>query len=460
VTFTDFSFYGLFLGVVLACGLCPRDSWRQVCLLVASLYMYYSLEPLFVGVLILLILVNYALGLALRRGSQRRLLYWVSLVVNFGLLIVLKYGTFFRDNLQVFLNFTPYHLPEVPVWLPVGISFFIFQIQSYIFDVYYRVIPAEPSLLRFALYVSFFPQLVAGPIVKARHFLPQLSVPAKICWAEIRKGLLEISTGLMLKVVVADNLAQFTLALQVPMVEVRHSINLLVLSWAFMIQVFGDFAGYSSIAIGLARCFGYQLPQNFNLPFLATSFNDFWKRWHISLTQWFKDYVFLRLATQSRLKGRPRISLMLTFLLSGLWHGANWSYIIWGGLHGLGCIAETRRMKKTTSVSKWILPLKWLMTFQLVCFLGIFFYHQRLHDVLVYFEALFVRGWSQPLIWPRVADMLFFMLPVVFMHGIGFWETHKKIKWGPVAQGLGLALNIVLLCSLWGEQRGFIYFAF
>jgi D-alanyl-lipoteichoic acid acyltransferase DltB (MBOAT superfamily) len=348
------------------------------------------------------------------------------------------------------------------LWLPIGISFFTFQVQSYLLDVYYRVIPIERSWVRLSLFVMFFPQLVAGPIVKARHFLPQLKEQSKISQRDIEVGLLLITSGLLLKIVVADNLAHYTIALQSPMQEIRHSLNLLVLSWAFMVQVFGDFSGYTSIAIGLARLLGYRLPKNFNDPFLATGFNDFWSRWHMSLTNWFKDYVFLRLASRSVLQGRLQVCLMLTFLVSGLWHGPYWTYVLWGGLHGLGCVIDGKIHRKNGPrwKPKGLRAFCYrIFTFQMVCFLGIFFYHKTFSDVFKYFRALFIGGWSQPLMMPRLADMLFFMLPVVVMHTYAYFRKEmdlEKTKASPYLIGL----NLVLLSSLWSDSQAFIYFAF
>jgi D-alanyl-lipoteichoic acid acyltransferase DltB (MBOAT superfamily) len=376
-------------------------------------------------------------------------------------------------NLQSVLSWTSLEIPQVPAWLPVGISFFTFQAQSYTIDVYYKVIPAEKSLLRFSLFVSFFPQLVAGPIVKARHFLPQLQRIPKVQWEDVSFALFSISTGLMLKMVVADNLAQYTIALKAPLYEVRHSLNLLVLSWAFMVQIFGDFAGYSAIAIGLARLFGYRLPINFNAPFIALGFNDFWKRWHITLTNWFKDYLFLRMAMRGPLKGKMYHGLGLTFLASGLWHGAHWTYVIWGALQGLGCIVDMayhRSHGPRWAPSGWRAFLIWALTFQCICWLGVVFFHHEMDPVLGYFSFLFGEGWQQPLLLPRVADMIFFMMPVLVIHLYVLLEerTRKQKKCSFLLdlrekssfQMVMTGLNLCLLSLMWGEKQGFIYFAF
>ncbi len=436
---------------------------HQILLLVVSLIFYFSIEPGFVFILIALCLIHFAAGhwIASNKGG-----FWVlafATLLNLGLLASLKYIVFFRDSLQLFFDLWGGVLPEVSAWLPVGISFFTFQIQSYLFDVHYKVIKAETSPLRFSLFVMFFPQLVAGPIVKARQFLPQLQQRPKLDLDDIRAGLLAISSGLVLKVVVADNLAHYTAALQVPSCELRHSLNLLVLSWAFMVQVFGDFAGYSSIAIGIARLLGYRLPLNFDLPFLATGFSDFWKRWHISLTQWFKDYVFLRLATRSLFRQRLQLCLLITFFLSGLWHGPHWSYVLWGGLHGCACVLDGWRLRKKGPRWKprgWSALWRWALTFQGVCFLGIFFYHKNLGDVVAFFEALLLSGWDQPYLWPRMADMLFFMAPVAVMHLVCLWRPLLELVRAPVLAPYLIGLNLLLLCSLWGQAQTFIYFTF
>lgn len=467
MSFNSFEFFGFFLVVLLLLRLTRRENLRQILLLLASYVFYMAWKPGYALLLLFVTLANFYLAKGMNHTKGNRLPWlWASLFCNFSLLAFFKYFNFFAENLNGALSLFDLSIPRAEILLPVGISFFTFQAQSYTLDVYFKVIPVESSFRRFALYVSFFPQLVAGPVVKARDFLPQLHQKrVEPAGADIGAGIQAILVGLFLKVVIADNLAYYTLSMSAPSYEVRHSLNLLILSWAFMSQVFCDFAGYSSIAIGCAKLMGYKLPTNFNYPLLALGFADFWKRWHISLTSWFRDYVFLRLTLRSPLKNKVKTNLMITMLLSGLWHGAAWGMIIWGGLHGLYYVAELTFQKvfpRKKRPSLFAKLFHWFFTFNAVCFAVIFFYHANLEDALGYTRAMLWENRNQPLLLPRIADMLFFLFLLFCYHLPPLLRTTRLKGWteSALARGIAYAFLLLALMNLWAESSTFIYFQF
>lgn len=460
--FNQFQFYFLFAAIWIVWFVVPSHLFRLSLLLASSYVIYASIEPTMVVLLFTITSINYLAPIGFEKyEKQKKLIFWGIISANLGLIAWFKYYLFLRSNLALL----GIPIPHLDIILPVGISFYTFQAMSYSIDTYYQACPREKSFLRFALFVSFFPQLVSGPIVKAKQLLPQFHQTGFLLDSKkVYKGIKYILIGLVLKVVIADNLAHYTIAMNNPQFTYRHSFNLLFLTYSFMVQMFGDFAGYSLIAIGLAQLLGYQLPQNFQYPFLATGFNDFWRRWHITLTQWLKDYVFLRLNMRSLLKGRILLCLFITFLISGLWHGANWNFIAWGGLHGIFCCIDlwcSRRFKKLKP-NLFIRLLLWFITLHMVCFAGIFFYHSNISTAIRFLEAMFIENWNQPLILPRIFDMLFFILPIFFYHFFHLLRNKRKsnIFQHPIVEVCALSLVIIMLINLWGDSKGFIYFQF
>ena len=271
----------------------------------------------------------------------------VSLSVNLGLLGFFKYGTFLLDNFITFsellgIPFTP---AKPDIILPVGISFYTFQTLSYTLDIYFRKSRPWSSFLDYALFVTFFPQLVAGPIVRSSEFLPQCLTPRRATLERFSWGLILLVSGLFQKIVVADGLLA-------PIVEKVYDTGMVpdtLSAWcgtlAFSGQIFCDFAGYSSCAIGVAMCLGFKIPDNFRSPYAAIGFSDFWGRWHISLSSWLRDYLYIPLGGNRKGAAGTYINLMLTMLIGGLWHGASWTFVFWGGLHGLYLAVE--RMFRT-----------------------------------------------------------------------------------------------------------------
>ena len=315
-----------------------RGTPRKVFLLIASYYFYMCWSTRYIWVIWGITILDYFAGLkieAAEKSSTRKFYLACSLVANLGLLGVFKYYNFFSASLKSGLGHAGIHipLPLLQVILPVGISFHTFQALSYTIEVYRRKAPAERNLLNYALYVAFFPQMVAGPIERPNQLLPQFHRKPHITTERIHSGLRIALWGFFKKMVVADALSTLVNTVYA---NPRNFTNteLCVATVCFAIQIYCDFSGYSDIAIGLARVMGYELRINFLQPYFSRSIGEFWHRWHISLSTWFRDYLYIPLGGKRVRLPRYLFNIFITFALSGLWHGANWTFIIWGGLHG------------------------------------------------------------------------------------------------------------------------------
>ncbi|PCJ50274.1 MAG: membrane-bound O-acyltransferase family protein [Gammaproteobacteria bacterium] len=327
-------------------------SWRskKISLLTSSYLFYAAWNPPFVILLMISTFVDWNAAKWIHTAktqNKRRFYLLLSLATNLGILGYFKYGEFLLENWQILMLQIgiDYQVPEWSIILPVGISFYTFQTMAYSLDIYLKKGKPAKSFLDFSLFVSFFPQLVAGPIVRPSHLIPQFETPHYANSKQFGWGLNLIILGLFQKVVIADTLLS-------PSAEAVFNSSSMVSFWdawlgtlAFSGQIFSDFAGYSTTAIGVALCLGFSLPTNFRFPYAAIGFSDFWRRWHISLSTWLRDYLYIPLGGNQKGKVRTYINLMLTMLLGGLWHGASWNFVIWGGLHGL-YLAIERFLKK------------------------------------------------------------------------------------------------------------------
>jgi alginate O-acetyltransferase complex protein AlgI len=380
--FNSLTFVVFFIIVLAGYRLLGSWSSRKWWLLAASYLFYAAWNPPFALLLAASTVVDWwvaqRLGSA-ERPTARRIWLLISLVVNFGILGWFKYGTFLIENSVALLGASGIQAqaPVFDIILPVGISFYTFQTLSYTIDVYRRELKPEPSLRDFALYVSFFPQLVAGPIVRARDFLHQLVSPPAPVAGRMGWGLFLMTLGLFQKVVLADTLlaptAELVFTHQFPLATLDAWAGVL----AFSFQILFDFAGYSTCAIGAALCFGFSLCDNFRFPYAAVGFSDFWRRWHISLSTWLRDYLYIPLGGNRCGATRNAINLMLVMLLGGLWHGAAWTFVVWGGLHGLYLLLE-RVVRATVGGAAWAgtAPARftaWLLTFIGVVATWVFF---------------------------------------------------------------------------------------
>jgi alginate O-acetyltransferase complex protein AlgI len=330
---------------------------KKINLLLASYIFYAAWNPPFIVLLWISTLIDYVAGLKLgdeNNSAKRKWLLAASLAGNLGLLGYFKYGGFVLENFVALMSAIgiDFHPAEPNIILPVGISFYTFQTLSYTLDMYRKTSKPEKSLLDFSLFVTFLPQLVAGPIVRPDELIPQFKEPHVANRQQLLNGLFLLSLGLFMKSVLADTLlatsADTVFGAAMPLLPVDAWLGVL----AFSGQIFFDFAGYSTCAIGIASCFGFWLTDNFRYPYAAIGFSDFWRRWHITLSTWLRDYLYIPLGGNRKGEVRTYVNLMLTMLLGGLWHGASWTFVVWGALHGTYLCVEKLIREKLVSKPK------------------------------------------------------------------------------------------------------------
>jgi len=334
---------------------------KKLILLIASCIFYAYWDWRFLGLLALVTVLDYYISNFLAVSTTprlRQMLLLSSVVTNLGFLAFFKYFNFFLDNINLVLRPLGWQLGTLVIILPIGISFYIFETLSYVIDVYRGRTRPVRSLLDYAIFITFFPRLVAGPIMRATEFLPQLARGIEVNWPNISAGAQLLLRGLLKKVVVADNMA-----LLVNTVYDSPSLFTSGTTWlavfAYSVQIFFDFSGYTDMAVGIARMMGFQLPPNFQMPYTAESLTEFWQRWHISLSSWLRDYLYIPLGGNRKGTVRTYINLMLTMLLGGLWHGASWNFVLWGGLHGSYLALERQAFGKPATPGRWNAPLTW-----------------------------------------------------------------------------------------------------
>lgn len=335
--FSQIEFFIFFLGVFAGNALLPTLRLKHLFLLVASLYFYAYWDWRFCALLIVSSYGDFLIGRQIVNSgtdARRRFWMWASIVLNLGVLGYFKYTNFFIQSASVVFESIGWHPQTLNIILPAGISFFTFQKFSYTIDLYRREIKPCKRFSDFLLFISFFPQLVAGPIVRASEFLPQLARPQPLTGLRCFEGFRLFVFGFFKKVFIADNIASFV-DYSFANAPVMSGATLWLAVIAYTLQIYCDFSGYSDMAIGTARTLGYDFKRNFNLPYVSTNITDFWRRWHISLSTWLKDYLYIPLGGNRLGRRRTYINLMLTMLLGGLWHGASWTFVFWGGLHGV-----------------------------------------------------------------------------------------------------------------------------
>jgi D-alanyl-lipoteichoic acid acyltransferase DltB (MBOAT superfamily) len=341
--------------------------FRWAHLLLASCIFYAAFIPAYLLILFFLISIDYTAGLLIEKQANKKFWLIISIVANLSLLGLFKYYDFFIFNIN---ELTGSDLILLKWVLPIGLSFHTFQSLSYTIEVYRGRQKAISHPGYYALYVMFYPQLVAGPIERPQHLLPQLFKEQKFSSQKLYEGLRIMAWGFFKKLVIADRIGQYADAV-FNQPEQAGALPVWLAIFFFSIQIYADFSGYSDIAIGAARCMGIDLSINFNRPYLATNIREFWRRWHISLSSWFRDYVYIPLGGNRKGRSRKNFNLLATFILSALWHGAGWTFIVWGLLHGLYTLIYDG-FKKYTSLK---IPdiIGWFITFICVCFAWIFF---------------------------------------------------------------------------------------
>jgi D-alanyl-lipoteichoic acid acyltransferase DltB (MBOAT superfamily) len=471
----------IFFQIVVALYFSLPHRFRWIMLLVSSCYFYMVFIPKYILILFALILIDYAAGLWIeqsRDDAARRTLLILSLAANVSMLSVFKYFNFLNGNLTALLSTLGMKnaVPSLSVMLPIGLSFHTFQSMSYTIEVYRGRQKAERHLGLYALYVLFFPQLVAGPIERPQHLLHQYREEHSFDYARVMDGLKLMAWGLFKKVVIADRLT--ILVDHVYGAPGRHNgAELALATYFFAFQIYCDFSGYSDIAVGAAQVLGFNLMSNFNRPYFAKSISEFWKRWHISLSTWFRDYLYIPLGGNRTSRGRWHFNLFVTFLVSGLWHGANWTYLLWGAIHGSYLMASiaTRDLRARISGALGLpsVPLVRKLvqvgiTFHLTAFAWIAFRAASLSDFGVIVGRIFDPGaWSRPsdlgLGGREIAAAL---LSIAFMESVHLIQRHRDIghmlrekPWtikGPVYAVM--VLSIVFLGKF--DSKSFIYFQF
>ncbi|QCK13890.1 MBOAT family O-acyltransferase [Mangrovivirga cuniculi] len=391
--------FALFFPLVVAIFFLIKPRFRQVLLLVASYYFYMSWKAEYIILILLSTFIDYFVAKGIEGStdqSRRKFLLTISVLSNLGILFFFKYFNFFSSNVQDVINVfnINYEVPLLQVLLPVGISFYTFQTMSYTIDVYRKQQSAEKNIFTFALYVSYFPQLVAGPIERPRQLLPQLKSKTTFDYSRVTSGSRLMAWGFFKKLVIADRAAMIVNEIFNNPND-YHGWYVIFGSVLFAYQIYCDFSGYSDIAIGTARILGVELMKNFERPYFSKSISEFWKRWHISLSTWFRDYVYIPLGGNRASRPRWYMNLFITFLVSGFWHGANWTFIVWGALHGFYLIfailyeKPKNRINEKIGLNKvpWLYnKIQLFSTFILVLIGWVFFRANNISEAIVLFS--------------------------------------------------------------------------
>ena len=451
-------------------------------LIVVASYVFYGWwDWRFLSLILFSTIVDYSVGLGLKNQEnpiKRKLLLWTSILINLGFLGFFKYYNFFLENFVTVFQFFghPINPQGLNVILPVGISFYTFQTLSYSIDVYKRKLKPTKDFIAFMAFVSFFPQLVAGPIERATHLLPQFYTKRNFDYDKAVDGLRQILWGLFKKIVIADNAAQF--ANEIFNNSADYSGSTLVLGALFFtFQIYGDFSGYSDIAIGTSRLFGFDLMQNFNYPYFSRDIAEFWRRWHISLSTWFRDYVYIPLGGS---RGNTKMKIRNTFIIfivSGFWHGANWTFIIWGALNAIYflplLLLNKNRVNTNTVAEGKYLPsikefLQMLITFSLTVLAWIFFRAENVGHALSYLSTILSKSlftipnfeFSKSVLLPTS----FFILVFIIIEWFGRKKKHPfedlENTLNPLIRKIVYLTIIVSIFSFGGGTQEFIYFQF
>ena len=460
----------VFFGIVTSAYFLLAHKYRWALLLAASCYFYMAFVPVYLGILGLTIVIDYFAGIYLERfqGGAKKIFLGCSLLANLGVLAIFKYYFFFTDNVNALSNYfsIPIHFPVLNFLLPIGLSFHTFQAMSYTIEVYRGNQKAERNFGIYSLYVMFYPQLVAGPIERPQNLIHQFY--EKHVWDSdrVKLGLLQMMQGFFKKVVIADRLAMVVDPAYANLSN-QSSLNLIIASIFYSFQIYCDFSGYSDIAIGASKVMGFKLMNNFNAPYTAKSIPDFWRRWHISLSTWFKDYVYFSLGGNRVSVPRWYINIMIVFILSGFWHGASWNFVIWGALHGLfqlmgltlnRIFPNLAADEQKSAAGVWMYRL---FTFLLVTIAWVFFRIPKFGDIQMYFGQLTHGSILDPISLAfNTNELLFSILLIVGLYLYDFKRDKIKVDsvklFWPIISGLAFLIYFFGVFNL----KQFIYFQF
>lgn len=481
--FNSFSFL-IFFPVVTTLYFVLPHRYRWLLLLAASSFFYMAFIPVYILILACTIVIDYAAGILIESaaGKRRKVYLLMSIVTNVAFLAFFKYYNFTADNLTALAGFLHwnYTVPILKIALPIGLSFHTFQAMSYTIEVYRGRQAAERHFGIYALYVMFYPQLVAGPIERPQNLLHQFKTEHYFEYQRVTDGLKLMLWGFFKKVVIADRAAILVDGVYNHL-SAFQGLPLVIATILFAFQIYCDFSGYSDIAIGSAQVMGFRLMDNFNRPYFSKSIGEFWQRWHISLSTWFRDYVYIPLGGNRAGRGRWCFNIMVVFLISGLWHGAAWTFLIWGGLHGLYLVIGglTKKWRVALAARLGIERRFWfqrllqtITTFVLVCFSWIFFRAKNIAASRYVLANLF-RGWGGAThlqhsfyLDQMPSRLALTAVAILFMEGIHLLQRHRSIRQmfltRPVWLRFAVYSAMVWLIIFLGEfgNRQFIYFVF
>jgi D-alanyl-lipoteichoic acid acyltransferase DltB (MBOAT superfamily) len=468
------STFAVFFALTYALYVSLRHRQQNVLLLVASYVFYGYWDWRFLSLLAASTLLDYFCALAIQGSDHppaRRRFLALSLCGNLGMLGFFKYAGWFAGSLQVLAARFGWHIDAftLDVVLPVGISFYTFQTMSYVIDVYRRQMPATRNLLDFAVFVSFFPQLVAGPIERAASLLLQVERPRRVTETQFYQGIWLVFFGLFKKVFIADNMA--------PIVDrafaagsAPSGVEVVVAVYAFAFQIYGDFSGYSDIARGISKLMGFELMVNFRMPYFARNPREFWRRWHISLSTWLRDYLYISLGGGRHGSARTYVNLMLTMILGGLWHGAAWTFVLWGFYQGVLLVGHRSLSPAIAALRRAFGPAEGLwtvlsivVTLQFVCLGWLIFRGESVAQIVDYLRSIVFAFGDPSVVLGDVARIAFYVLPLLvlelYQEAIGNLHAIDRLDWR--VRGLVYFVMAVLLAS-GGASGGqeFIYFQF
>lgn len=444
---------------------------RNLVLVGASYYFYSVWDWKYIFLLLFITVVDFALGIVLedsKSQKQRKLWLWISVCSNLGLLCYFKYFNFFLENLKPALTFLPpgAEIQTLQIALPVGISFFTFESLSYIIDIYRGKMKAVRDPIDYALFISYFPHLVAGPIIRPSTFFPSIQKPSDVSMTDFWWGLHRFGLGVFKKVLISDQIASLGVDEVFKNPGLYSSFELLLAAYGYTFQIFLDFSAYSDMAIGLSKAMGIYLPENFRAPYLAKNMQDFWRRWHISLSTWLRDYLYISLGGSHKGAFRRYLNVFITMLLGGLWHGANWTFVIWGAYHGFFIVlSQMINPKEVSSSSKISTIMKVFVTFHITVLGWIIFRAENLQHLQILITQL-----SSPSHWS-----LSYQLPPFYLVFLGLgalvsfsaipafaqWTERKIVttQWG-LRHVAFLTIVVSLILIFENQFKPFIYFQF
>ena len=452
-----------------------NKSTQNALLIIASYYFYSCWDWRFLFLLVFSTFLDYFTGIKIEKSNSdkgRKFWFWLSVLVNLGFLGIFKYYNFFASSFaEMFTSFgfkvNPFLLNVI---LPVGISFYTFHGLSYVIDIYYKRIKAEYNFVDYSLFVSYFPLLVAGPIERATHLLPELKEKREFDFEKAKQGVCQIVWGLVKKVVIADTCAVYANAI-FDHYQSMNTVSLILGAIYFAFQIYGDFSGYSDMALGVSKLFGLDLLRNFNYPYFSRDIAEFWRRWHISLSSWFRDYLYIPLGGSKGGLWMKIRNTFIIFIVSGFWHGANWTYIVWGFINALYFLPLLLSNSNRNNMDSIILKWNWdsikvlfsiLITFLLTCVAWVFFRAKTITDAVLYLKRIFTNGefGSQYLDNERYNYELLLMIGLFVLI-----EWNNKTKVEPISGKrsflkMALAIIAIIAFGTYSDYKEFIYFQF